>query len=500
MNPVLISVRTAAILALGVLVSGCRSGSGTADVTPKSPADSVPAAAATATPAADAPPTVAKSPTPDPTTPALGEAPEASSAVATAGDAPAQPVEEAVAEAAAPGDPAASQKEALELCQAAKDAAEGGDIEKALSSADRAYELMLALPAEDNYLQAKEDIRLLVADVIGSVYRTARAETAKPAASWDLGLGLLDNDHVQREIRSFTNGEREGFIEAYRRSGRYRPMMLAKLADAGLPSQLSWLPLVESAFKVRALSRASALGLCQFISSTGLRYNLNRDTWVDERLDPEKSTDAAIRYLADLHALFGDWPKALAAYNCGEGRVMRLSRTASDYMDFWDLYQQLPGETRRYVPRLFAALQILEDPAKYGLNLPETEPAPVTVARVRVERSVALDKLDATLGLPAGTLAELNPELRYQATPRRAYDLRVPAGGEPTVLTHIASLPEWKNPRPDYVSHRVRSGETLGAIARKYGASVSAIQKANGLRSHRIRVGQRLRIPVFAKR
>jgi membrane-bound lytic murein transglycosylase D len=179
---------------------------------------------------------------------------------------------------------------------------------------------------------------------------------------------------------------------------------------------------------------------------------------------------------------------------------MRLSRTTTDYMDFWDLYAMLPGETRRYVPRLFAALQILEDPAKYGMTLPETEPAPVTVARVRVEKSVALDKLDAALGLPAGTLANLNPELRYQATPRSAYDLRVPAGGEATVLTHIASVPEWKNPRPDFVTHRVRSGETLGAIARKYGASVSAIQKANGLRSHRIRAGQRLRIPVFAKR
>ena len=475
---------------LGTLVSGCRTSS--RDVPPKT------AAAETPTPTTPAPAPIAKA-TDEP--PALGAAPETEAPAATAPETPAQPVEEAVADAAPPGDPAASQKEALELCQSAKEAAERGDIEKALSSVDRAYELMLELPTGDTYLQAKEDIRIVVADVIARVYRKARtAADQKPAASWDLGLGLLNNDHVQREIKSFTNGEREAFMEAYRRSGRYRPMMLAKLAEAGLPSQLSWLPLVESAFKVRALSRASALGLWQFISSTGLRYNLNRDTWVDERLDPEKSTDGAIRYLADLHALFGDWPKALAAYNCGEARVMRLSRTTTDYMDFWDLYAMLPGETRRYVPRLFAALQILENPGKYGMALPETEPAPVIVARVRVERSVALEKLDAVLGLPAGTLAELNPELRYQATPRGVYDLRVPAGGEATILNQIAAVPEWKNPRPDYVTHRVRSGETLGVIARKYGASVAAIQKANGLRSHQIRVGQRLRIPVLARR
>jgi membrane-bound lytic murein transglycosylase D len=392
------------------------------------------------------------------------------------------------------------QKEALEACQSAEDLLERGEVEAALASVDRAYELMLELPAngDDTYLQAKEDIRILAADLIGRAYRTVRRPGAHASTSWDLALAIEDNPHVQREIQSFTTGEREQFLEAYRRSGLYRPMILERLEKAGLPSQLSWLPLVESWFKVRALSRASALGMWQFISSTGLRYGLTRDNWVDERLEPEKSTDAAIAYLTDLHGLFGDWPKALAGYNCGEARVLRLSRPQDgEYMDFWDLYELLPGETRRYVPRLLAALQIIENPAKYGMVLPEPGAPPSGVAVLRVERSVRLDRLDASLGLEAGTLAALNPELRRQATPRGEYELRVPAGREDALAAQVATLPEWTPPAPQYTTHRVRSGETLSQIATRYGTSVSALMRANGLRSaNRLRVGQRLRIPV----
>jgi len=358
---------------------------------------------------------------------------------------------------------------------------------------------MLALPAngDDTYLQAKEDIRVLAADLIARVYKAGRRVAAPSSTSWDLALAIEDNPHVQREIQSFTDGERELFLEGYRRSGLYRPLILERLEKAGLPSQLSWLPLVESWFKVRALSRASALGMWQFISSTGVRYGLSRDNWVDERLDPEKSTDAAIAYLTDLHGLFGDWPKALAAYNCGEARVLRLSRPQDgEYLDFWDLYELLPRETRRYVPRLLAALQIIENPAKYGMTLSEPDAPPSGVASQRVERSVRLDRLDAALGLEAGTLAALNPELRRQATPRRDYELRVPAGREEALLAQIASVPEWTPPAPQYATHRVRSGETLSQIARRYGTSVSALMRANGLRSaNRLRVGQGLRVP-----
>jgi membrane-bound lytic murein transglycosylase D len=476
--------KVATALAVILLAAGfpsCRSAS--PDIKPASPEDTARTASAPAEAPRDA----------DAST-ALGNSPEAATAESEeeAADAPEEDEPES--------GPDQLQKEAVELCQSAGELLDKGADDEALADLDRAYELMLQLPGngDDRYLQAKEDIRILVAQLLVRRYHAGRAAKAPPMKSWDLAMPIVDNEHVRREIQSFTTEERDQFREAYRRAGRYRPMILAKLEAAGLPSQLSWLPLVESWFKVRAYSRASAVGLWQFISSTGLRYGLGRDAWVDERFDPDKATDAAIAYLIELHGLFGDWPKALAAYNCGEARVQRLQRRSADeYLDFWDLYELLPRETRRYVPRLFAALQIIEDPKRYGMELPPPDPPRGTLATVTVERPVKLESLDALLGLEAGTLADLNPELRYKGTPRRAYELKVPAGREQTLVASLDSVPEWTPPQTHYLTHRVRRGETLSVIASRYGASVSSIMRVNRLRSaNRIWPGQLLRIPV----
>src|SRR5690606_4924809 len=148
------------------------------------------------------------------------------------------------------------------------------------------------------------------------------------------------------EIASFTGREREFFLESYRRSGLYRPMIVEELRRAGMPEELSWLPLVESGFESRALSSARALGLWQVIPSTGHRYGLDRADWADDRMAPEKATRAAVGYLTDLHGLFGAWLTALAAYNRGETGVLRRIREQPvAYFDrFWDLYEQLPRE------------------------------------------------------------------------------------------------------------------------------------------------------------
>ena len=394
----------------------------------------------------------------------------------------------------APLAPAALVAEALETCESARVSWEQGNIEEALATLDLAYELLLQIPDDPDLMQQKEDLRHLISRRIVEIYRsrlTTAAELSSP-------IPLEINSHVEREIARFRGPEREFFLESYRRSGEYRPMIVRMLRESGLPEELSWLPLVESGFKTRALSSARALGMWQFISSTGSRYGLSRSQWIDERMDPARSTAAAIGYLTDLHGMFGDWMTALAGYNCGEHRVMSVIRQQENgYLDrFWDLFGALPWETARYVPRFLATLLIVNDPEKYGFDLPDPLP-PIDYEIVSVSRHVRLADLDRALGLEAKTLSRLNPELRRGTTPAKTYDLKVPPAVPPAFDATLAALPLYVPP-PDqtYAVHRVRRGETLSAIARRHRTSVSAIVRANRLRSrNQIRIGQRLRIP-----
>jgi membrane-bound lytic murein transglycosylase D len=214
-------------------------------------------------------------------------------------------------------------------------------------------------------------------------------------------------------------------------------------------------------------------------------------------MDPESSTEGAIDYLTELHGMFGDWMLALAGYNCGENRVMSvIRRQQDDYLDhFWDVFEQLPRETARYVPRFLATLLIVRDPARYGFDLPEPLP-PIGFDTVTVARHVQLTDLERVLGLERSTLSRLNPELRRGVTPDGSYGLKVPAATAPTFNAKLAELPAYVPPKDAYVTHRVRRGETLSTIARRHGSSVNAIMQANNLRSrNRIRAGQRLKIP-----
>jgi membrane-bound lytic murein transglycosylase D len=391
-------------------------------------------------------------------------------------------------------DPVDLVAEALEACESARIFWEEGDIDGALATLDHAYAMLLQIPEDAPDLdQQKEDLRHLISRRVVEIYRSRLTS----AVDLNSPIPVELNAHVEREIKSFQRGERTFFMESYRRSGAYRPMIVRMLRDAGLPEELSWLPLVESGFKKRALSRARAMGMWQFISSTGYRYGLSRSHWIDERMDPEKSTRAAIAYLTELHGMFGDWMTALAGYNCGEHRVMSVIKRQQDaYLDhFWDLFEQLPRETARYVPRFLATLLIVRDPEEYGFELPELLPA-VGVEKVVVERHVKLDDLDRALGLEQGTLAALNPELRRRVTPAEAYELNVPPTATPAFAARLAELPAYVPPKDTYATHRVRRGETLSTIARRHGTSVNAIVRANNLRSrNRIRTGQRLKIP-----
>jgi len=385
---------------------------------------------------------------------------------------------------------------ALAACQQAQADWKAGKMIEALAQLDQAFEAILEIPDNDLdpvILQEKEDLRFLISKRIVEIYASQRTAVGDLKKS----IPLVMNDEVKREIKSFQGRERRFFLESYKRSGRYRSMILSELRKKGLPEQLSWLPLIESGFKANALSRARALGLWQFIPSTGYRYGLERNSWVDERMDPQKATLGAIAYMEDLHNLFGDWMTALAAYNCGEGRVLRvINRQRLNYLDnFWDLYNQLPRETARYVPRFMATLHILGDPEKYGFELPEPDPSQ-DFSIIQVARSVSLADLDTMLDLPKGTMRALNPELRYKTTPDVAYPLRVPVGRESALENGIANLPKAKSPAAMAGVHVVRRGETLSTIASRYRTSVNRLMVANRLRnSHRIYPGQKLKLP-----
>jgi membrane-bound lytic murein transglycosylase D len=270
------------------------------------------------------------------------------------------------------------------------------------------------------------------------------------------------------------------------------------MRKAGLPEELSWLPIIESWFMPRALSYARALGMWQFIGSTGAFYGLARDRFIDERMDPFKSTRAAIRYLSDLHGMFGEWTTALAAYNCGEGFVQRVIATQHiDYLDnFWDLFERLPYQTARYVPRFIATILIIRDPQKYGFQLPEPYPA-LAFDTVTVTQPVKLGTLSSALGRDAAELSYLNPELRFESTPDRSYGLRVPAGYADKVAAALAAAPRFLAPAELTLAwHIVQAGETLTQIAARYGTTVAVLLKLNGKRDGALRAGQKLKVPV----
>ncbi|MEJ2313908.1 MAG: LysM peptidoglycan-binding domain-containing protein [Nitrospirota bacterium] len=371
-----------------------------------------------------------------------------------------------------------------------------GNIEGAVEALDDSYDLILQVETDDSpeLIQQKDDLRFMISKRILEVY----ASRYTAVSGNHEAIPLTMNEHVEAEIKRLTGPEKEFFLDSYRRSGKYRDMMVNALREAGAPEELSWLPLIESGFKVRALSRARALGLWQFIPSTGYKFGLSRDTWVDERLDPEKSTAAAIAYLEELHKIFGDWTTVLAAYNCGEGTVLRVIRKQSiNYLDnFWDLYERLPRETARYVPRFLAVLHILKDPEKYDMDLDEPQ-QPMLADTVEVNKQMRLKDMAAKLGADEDDLVELNPSLRRQVTPDGPFVLRVPHGMGGEIESKLDEIPKWTPPKTEYVYHRVRRGESLSTIAARYGTSVSSIALANRLRSkHWIRAGQTLKIPV----
>ncbi len=386
--------------------------------------------------------------------------------------------------------------EALDFCEASQDFWQKGELENALEALDHAYSLILKIDTDDTakLIQQKEDLRYMISKRILEIYASRNIVVNGNHNA----IPIVMNKHIQNEIDRFTKkGEKKFFTESYKRSGKYRPQIVFALKKAGLPVELSWLPLIESGFKVNALSKARALGLWQFIPSTGYKFGLRRNKYIDGRLDPVKSTKAAIEYLSELHHIFGDWATVLAAYNCGEGQVLRVIRTQNiNYLDnFWDLYERLPLETARYVPRFMATLHIVNNLKMYGLDsVPVDKPLEYEI--ITVSKQVHLRSVAKTIGVTEKTLIKLNPELRYRIIPQDNYPLRVPPDKGQILLAKLDEIPVSYPPRPAYIYHRIRPGESLSTISRRYRCSVKSIMRANNLRrSSFIVAGKKLKIP-----
>lgn len=322
---------------------------------------------------------------------------------------------------------------------------------------------------------------------------------AEELISWD--IPIVRNEYVLRFVDILGRQQTDRMALYLNRSGRYEGMIRAKLRENGMPEDLLYLSMIESGFNPNAKSQASAVGLWQFIPETGRRYGLRIDSEVDERRDPEKSTDAAIAYLLDLHDQFGSWNLAAAAYNSGENRVARIMReeTGSERgqeADFWQIRHRLPAETREYVPLMFAAALIGKEPEKFGLDDVERQ-LPVLIERVQVPGGTSLAAVAEAIGVDERAIRDLNPHLLKGRTPAGAvFPVRIPAGRSTLYASNFRADAVPAASAADPETHRVGSGESLWTIARRHGVSVGAIQRANGMGSRTtIRPGQTLIVP-----
>ena len=302
------------------------------------------------------------------------------------------------------------------------------------------------------------------------------------------------NRQVQFYLDFFTGKDRVNFGVWLSRSGRYLPLIHEHLREAGLPEDLAYLAMIESGFNERAYSRAKAVGVWQFIKATGRNYGLEINTYVDERRDPVKSTKAAVSYLSDLYGEFGSWYLAVAAYNAGEGKIRRAIKKYNT-TDFWEIAQgkYLKLETKRYVPKLIAAIIIAKDPGEYGFDI-EYEP-PLAFETVDVPRWTALKAVALACNMESEELKKYNNELRKGFTPpdKGSYPFKVPVGKKDEVEKNLPRVQAVVS--TGFKTHTVRNGETLDKICRKYGLTKTLVLKSNALRSSGLKVGQRLRIP-----
>lgn len=286
----------------------------------------------------------------------------------------------------------------------------------------------------------------------------------------------------------------------------YFPMFEEALERHNVPLELKYLPVIESALNARAKSPVGAMGLWQFMVGTGKIYGLEVNSMVDERRDPRKASDAAARYLADLYKRYNDWHLVIAAYNCGPGNVSKAIRIANGKQNFWEIYPYLPRETRSYVPLFIAANYIMNFYEHHNM-CPATPLFNYATDTVMISDRVHLQQIAEKVGISLDELKFLNPQYRYDIIPGniKPYPLVVPfehvnsyALNRDSILAHKPELAKreikFEPSEGEVVYYKVKSGDTLGGIAKKYRVSVKNLQKWNKLSSTTIHIGQKLRI------
>jgi membrane-bound lytic murein transglycosylase D len=401
----------------------------------------------------------------------------------------------------------------------AQELAQSGHAPEALSKAEGALrqldDMTPTLPGVSSLREGLEEVRDKAARQKDEEAKEAREKTEKEADHPNPldGIQTERNERVEKWLNYYPGRGRERFQIWLQRSGTYMDLLTRNLRAEGIPEELANLVFVESGFNMHAKSVASAVGPWQFIRGTARIFGLEMTAYKDERRDPELATRAAARYLRRLYTMFdGSWPLALAAYNSGEGTVMRAIKRQHT-RDFWKL--RLPRETQDYVPKFLAAMEIASDPERYGFQAPEH--SPLQYDRVTVNGPVDLTEVARVGGLDMEELKRLNPVFMRHRLPgdKEGTEIKVPHGkGEelqlalttsykpkPLTKTELKSAAkahraEMRKPsRRSRSVHVVRRGEALSQIAAKYGTSTTRLAKLNKLssKSH-IRAGQKLRI------
>jgi len=359
------------------------------------------------------------------------------------------------------------------------------------------------------------------------VYGSIINETYEPVAYEELSTEVLKqrlealnartpfnveyNPSLENVIKHYLKNRRKSLAKLMALSDYYFPMFEAELDKHNLPLEIKYLAIVESALVPTAQSRVGAKGLWQFMFTTGKHFGLEVSSYVDERADPERSTEAASKYLKSLHKSFNDWDLALAAYNSGPGNVSKAIRRSGGETNYWKIRNRLPRETAGYVPAFLATMYIFEFAEEHGFKSNGPKYHHISTDTVQVKRLITLEQVAKVTNLPLAEVEFLNPSYKVGIIPfvkEKNYAVRLPvnaigkfvaneeaiyAFAQKEIEESKTELPKYVE-QPDRIRYRVKNGDYLGKIAERYGVGVSQIKRWNGLKSNNLRVGQRLTI------